>query len=297
MVTLLPPFNLTNLLYKKELETLGTEKYDKKINVIDLYSAPKWAWKIGAGIKDVHSIYEFIKNSTSFSDKTNNDTLTPAPQTKKTVWERIDEIESSEKYEKFLAMLKKTGDFGEANRDYGVTIDPTADATQMIGDQKLRRLRKVLSSPSVFGVTRGDIQVMFHEEFIRACLPTIYKGEWRNNFYDILRRNGIKSNSREVFIICPRRFGKTWSVAMFCAAFLWCIPNITISIFSRGKRMAQKLMLLCLQYLMRFKDFAKYEKGCNSEQIILSFGPNDRRVLCCFPGTAEVCFIIINLVG
>ena len=179
------------------------------------------------------------------------------------------------------------------SQNYGVTVKTTVDALKQTGDQKLRRLRLTLDA---FDVKRGEIQVLFHEEFIQSTLSIIYRGEWEFNYDDIMRRNRVTSNSRERFIICPRRFGKTWSVAMFAAAFIWVIPNITISIFSRGKRMAQKLMFLCLRYIMKLPGYKEKLKTSNSEQIVFEFGPHDTRTLCCLPGSVEACITVILII-
>jgi hypothetical protein len=277
------------------LESLNEVNGDLDLDNIDIaqaYHYPKWTWSVGASFKDVARINDKL---TKDEMDLNNDTIQTIdslyPTEPSSIWDDVNKIAKSKSYELFVNAVKELEEGGSSGKNFGVTVETSVDATKMTGDQKLRRLRKILGDPNVFGVKRGDIQVMFHEEFIQACLSILYRGEWEQNFDEIMRRNRVISNARERFIICPRRFGKTWSVAMFCAAFLWCIPGVTVSIFSRGKRMAQKLMYLCLRYLLKLPGFKDFVKTSNSEQIILEFGPNDTRVLCCLPGTAEVCTI------
>lgn len=295
-----PPINITNVLYKREQEYNSDPNKDSINNVTGSYLNKKWTWKVGNTFKDVQRLnnnirgrgvdidgdVDMVDNSVSVNDDTQVD-----------IWAEIDNIYQSKSYELFSNALKIANEDTANIKNYGVTVATTVDATKMTGDQKIRRLRKILGDPEVFGVRRGDIQVMFHEEFLQACLSIIYRGEWELNFDEIMARNRVTSNARERFIICPRRFGKTWAVAMFCAAYLWCIPKVTVSIFSRGKRMAQKLMFLCLRYLLKLPGFSDYVTTSNSEQIVLDFGPNDTRTLCCLPGTPEVRKLILIGIG
>jgi len=294
-VQVFPPFNLASIFYQKELEAfISTTGVDADIDnsVAQSYHHQKWVWKVGASFKDANSLNRKIHEQPSDQadvEMVNSASSVKGPTLNGSLWDAVEDISKSKNYRFYMNTLKELEDGGSSGKNYGVTIATTVDATKMTGDQRLRRLRKILSDSEVFGVTRGDIQVMFHEEFIQACLSIIYRGEWDQNFDEIMRSNRVISNARERFIICPRRFGKTWSVAMFCAAFFWCMPNVTVAIFSRGKRMAQKLMYLCIRYLLKLPGFKEFVKTSNSEQVVIQFGPHDIRTLCCLPGTPEVC--------
>jgi hypothetical protein len=202
------------------------------------------------------------------------------------VWKKIDAISTSSWSKKLMDSIGRRGKGGKGD---GVTVATTVAALEMTGDQKLQRLRLLLES---FGIERDELQVMFQEEFIQSALSIIYRGEWEQNFDDIMRKNRVQKMCRERFVICPRRFGKTWSVAMFCAAFIWVIPNVTVSIFSRGKRMAQKLMMLCLRFLLKLPGCERFVIKCNNEEVRLRFSLDDERVLCCLPGSVEVCNLL-----
>ena len=60
----------------------------------------------------------------------------------------------------------------------------------------------------------------------------------------------------------PRRFGKTMSVGMFVAAYLYSVENAEICIFSTGRRASQKLLELIKQLI---------EKLTNGRERILKF--------------------------
>jgi hypothetical protein len=50
------------------------------------------------------------------------------------------------------------------------------------------------------------------------------------------------TQSEQVLICCPRRFGKTTAVSMFVAALLYCVPDTWISCFSTGQRASTTLL-------------------------------------------------------
>ena len=60
----------------------------------------------------------------------------------------------------------------------------------------------------------------------------------------------------------PRRFGKTMSVGMFVAAYLYSVENAEICIFSTGRRASQKLLELIKSLI---------EKLPNGRERILKF--------------------------
>ena len=67
-------------------------------------------------------------------------------------------------------------------------------------------------------------------------------------------------------LVCtPRRFGKTWSVAMFVAALLYCVPNMWISVFSTGQRASSSLLDLAHKFVCSLKDGSKRVKKKNQE--------------------------------
>lgn len=56
-----------------------------------------------------------------------------------------------------------------------------------------------------------------------------------------------------VSICTPRRWGKTVSVSMFCAAAI-CACDVNISIFSTGRRASESLLRLVLTYFNEYND-------------------------------------------
>jgi hypothetical protein len=141
------------------------------------------------------------------------------------------------------------------------------------------------------GVERHANQIRFHELFLRSCLPKIYESEWAQNYDAIMKRFNIQKLHQETLVVCPRRFGKTYSVAMFVAAYLMHVPKANIAIFSTGKRTAGKLMALCYSFLSTIPTFnSDHVTKKTVEECNVTFGKGDERTLCCYPGTVKVCF-------
>ena len=105
-------------------------------------------------------------------------------------------------------------------------------------------------------IVRSKDQKIFHEAFLHACIPIIYGDEWEKDRVAILRYHGISKISQEVMCMTPRRWGKTWSVAMFVAAMAVTVPGLRILIFSTGGRASGSLMEL----IVKFIGYAGYER-------------------------------------
>jgi DNA-directed RNA polymerase subunit H (RpoH/RPB5) len=109
---------------------------------------------------------------------------------------------------------------------------------------------ELLEALDNFGVVRTPGQKTFHREFFKACLPHIYGSDvFENDRERILRKFGFVDIRYEVLVVCPRRWGKTYSVALFIAAMAWTVPEIWISIFSTGQRASTSLLELVAKFL------------------------------------------------
>lgn len=132
--------------------------------------------------------------------------------------------------------------------------------TECEGDNMLKHLLVTLDSfkdgDGEF-VQRTETQKKFHTAFIEATLPHIYGvHDFERHYERILRDHNIEKLQQEVLICTPRRFGKTWSVSMFCAALLLCTREAWISVFSTGQRASSYLL----------ENVAKFVKSCPDGQ-------------------------------
>lgn len=115
------------------------------------------------------------------------------------------------------------------------------------GDLRLNRLNYYLNN---LGVQRSPDQQLFHKHFTRAVLPKIYGAEeWNRESVRVMMGLKITKIRYEVTAITPRRWGKTWSVALFVLALMLAVPGIRVCVFSTGKRASGSLMEIMLQFM------------------------------------------------
>lgn len=138
------------------------------------------------------------------------------------------------------------------------------------------------------GIKRHDYQIYFHQKIIESCLPKIYEHEWATFESEILQKFNIVRVVPERFLVCPRRFGKTYSVGSYAACYAWCVPNSEEAIFSTGKRTSGKLMTLTVSFLLAIPGFREKCETHNVEMLVIEMSSIDKRKICCYPGSVAV---------
>ena len=153
-----------------------------------------------------------------------------------------------------------------------VYMDPSSNKTSM-GDMRLNKLNWWLNN---LGVQRSPDQALFHKHFTNACLPKIYgAAEWNDASVRVMRMRGIQSVRAEVTAITPRRWGKTWSVAMFVLSMMLSCPGIRICVFSTGKRASSSLMEIITQFMGNVDGLNARKVKENQEELYIADAPLD----------------------
>jgi hypothetical protein len=138
---------------------------------------------------------------------------------------------------------------------------------QCMGDLRLLKLRWYLSNT---GFSRSADQVNFHEHFIQACLPLIFGDEWDKNSVRVMKQFKITELKSEVLCMTPRRFGKSWAIAMFVIAMMLAVPGVKLAVFSPGKRASDSLMKLVLKFSNNIKGARARIIGANTEHLYIA---------------------------
>lgn len=192
-------------------------------------------------------------------------------------------------YDGLVSKLKKcvTSDLEKADgyENYKKTKQSTKVKT-LSGDERVKMLKYWLDH---VGIVRHEFQIKFHDAMIKAGLKKIYEQEWATQYEQILAKYGIDKHIAELLIMCPRRYGKTFSVASFAACYLWCIPNCEIPIYAAGERAAKKLMILARSFLRHMPGYEEKIQYKNNQELVLDFGNGDIRKLCAYPCSTTVC--------
>lgn len=170
--------------------------------------------------------------------------------------------------------------------------------TGLEGDKRIEQIRYLLENGFTDEqnkrIIRSREQRMIHETYIRTSIPKIFQNEWEDNQERIMLKYGIEKLEQETFVVMPRRSGKTWSMAMYCAVMLVVCSDIEISIFATGQRTAGKLLKLIdkmLTKLLAFVGGDNYKVLQRNKEGIVLIGPDGTERKCgCYPGSASVSY-------
>jgi hypothetical protein len=158
--------------------------------------------------------------------------------------------------------------------------------------------RAYLAKLDTQGWSRSYHQRLFHDDFLKACTRSFWKleppGQFARDHQRVLRVNSWDHIAQEILISTPRRFGKTISVSMFCAAMLLSCPGVEISIYSTCKRISQKILRNVQKFALMIAD-ADYSsmnfcvKRENMEEINLQgpLGHTDIRIINSYPSKVQ----------
>lgn len=146
-------------------------------------------------------------------------------------------------------------------------VGPKENRQVCEGDRRLRLIEQYLYS-SGYKLTLD--QQTFARKYVDACLPLIYGKEWSSNSVRVMRERGIDKMMSDVMVICPRRFGKTFVVALFLAALCSAVPGITVAVFSTGRRASSNLTQNIEQFMRRFPGVEERIIKRNDEQIFIA---------------------------
>lgn len=110
------------------------------------------------------------------------------------------------------------------------------------GWRRLVTIRKCLDGFQ--GFERTKMQKRFHHAFLQATAMHLFRDDVDVDLAKVMKQNSWEHLKQQCLCMTPRRFGKTMSVGMFCAAYLYSVENCEIAIFSTGRRASQKLLEL-----------------------------------------------------
>lgn len=201
---------------------------------------------------------------------------------------------STKSYDKNDVFHKKASELQMAcaviRPDEGTVASKTLPNTKTItGDERLYWFKKTLDC---FENPRLENQVEFHDMMIKTCLPAIYGEEWESDFDRILRSFDLDYHLSEAIMIAPRRFGKTWAVAMFAAVYVFMIPNAQITIFSVQQKTSYKMMVTIFLMMKELPFFATSAVDVkNADGITINTNGTLRRIACC-SSTIAVCIFL-----
>lgn len=110
------------------------------------------------------------------------------------------------------------------------------------GDHMLKSLMRCLASFDQTKYRRSVAQMEMHLIMTQACLRQIYGSSYLSKRPELLRRFGVSNFKSLVAIFATRRFGKTFALAQFIAAFMWTQERSVINVFSLAVRASKAIV-------------------------------------------------------
>lgn len=163
-------------------------------------------------------------------------------------------------------------------------------ASNNSGWQRLRHVYKLLDKfDNMEGFRRNLMQRKAHENYIQASLRIIMGKDFVNNVGRLRQMYRLKHLRQEALVAAPRRFGKTFSTAMFCAVMMIAIGLVTIACFSTGRR-ASRAFLLTVHKMLEALGCGSQIKEFNEESMTLvdKHDSTDKRTIKSFPSRPQI---------
>ena len=165
-------------------------------------------------------------------------------------------------------------------------LAPRQVSTLQDSHKVMDRMRQLLAK-----CDRSDQQIQMHEKMLRCVAPQVYGAAIQEHEMEVMAYNRFENLTQEIIITAPRRFGKSWAVAMFACVALLCIKGCEISIFSSGARASgvHTGMSGIIRTMLadNFGVTKNMISAKNQEHTYLKLGPNDVRKLNAYPGSVH----------
>ena len=165
----------------------------------------------------------------------------------------------------------------------------TRTSTSPAGDAALELLYDMLRKIDAASYPRSHHQRKFHESFVKASLRSIYGDEYPAAEEKLLKRFESAKINPIVMIVTPRRFGKTYSVAQYVAAYSAAIDGREVAIFSTGRRASKKMLDLVMKFLMPLIAGRKKIFTQNVEEVVIQMlePPYAKNKICSYPAKVQ----------
>ncbi|MFA7000435.1 MAG: hypothetical protein WC241_05005 [Candidatus Paceibacterota bacterium] len=152
---------------------------------------------------------------------------------------------------------------------------PTTTSNVSAGWRQYRAVQATLRFFDEHGYARSYVQKQLHTIYLNAALDIIFRGSWDRDQAAVLMTALIASLYKKVAVAMPRRFGKTYSIAMFVAALMCSMTEtgIKVIVYSSGSRASTNLAQTVRMFLEMVPGAAAQITVDNFETIVMRTGP------------------------
>lgn len=163
---------------------------------------------------------------------------------------------------------------------------------QAVGSVGVRRLNKVLQYISYIPLKMAELghrplpekQQEIARLFVRCCLPTIVSPpEWIANRDVFLSMLHLTDSCNFGAVLCPRQNGKSWTVAVCCAATMLACEDIEIACYASKQAQAAVIQNYVVQIIktlghtvhqQQANNLCWFEHTASAISSMTSFGMN-----------------------
>lgn len=175
----------------------------------------------------------------------------------------------------------------ELQRRADVEDNPFIGCEEKNGDQILESLR-VDAAQNMATVWSTD-QNMFLEQIWLTILNHIYGPSLSSNLDRLMAQNKHWKRFMQVLdIMCPRRWGKTTTIAGAVADILKNLRKKEISIFSPGRRPSKKLLELIFSFVCKLGIESRVVRYNVETLWIVGDSPDDIRKVFSYPSKVKI---------
>ena len=154
---------------------------------------------------------------------------------------------------------------GATRRTWGIG----AKMTTLSPDERLDLLMDALNRFDTLGYKRSPMQKLFHKAFTVAMLKQIYGRDIQRHMRKLMERFDVTEIRPDVIVCALRRGGKTFSVALFAAAYVSTQPGVVLNVYSTCKRTARKLQALIWKLVVTLAGNPGVIKAYNQEELVV----------------------------
>ncbi len=142
---------------------------------------------------------------------------------------------------------------------------------------------------------RSPDQVKMHEIFLCCCATLIYGNLFRSHRVEIMKHNNWTADDLHPLssFYTPRRFGKTYGVALYLAVLLMFVYNCKIGIFAPGQDQTSAMLLKVRELIVFFWPHTSFEKSTTTS-LHIKFSANDTRTIDAYSSDADVSLTLLR---
>ena len=141
-----------------------------------------------------------------------------------------------------------------------------------------------------------DFSLIHHDS--QVARATGASGAFANTFFlmgmfeRVMREWGLPKVTLQTMLRCPRRWGKTFVIAAFAAAYALAVPDKEIAIFATARRISVRLLDTIYAFICTVPGardrVVSYNRGETPCIILAGDGPNDFRRIYAYPANHKI---------